>query len=66
MDTNAYLPVTRAAEQLAHRRRCKSLPPLQADEAKHLMAAFIANNNVTICPARYAVPSAQGSVNKMR
>jgi hypothetical protein len=26
----------------AHRRRCMSLPPLQAGEAEHLMAEFLA------------------------
>jgi hypothetical protein len=58
----AYLDEARTVEQLAHRRRCKSLPPLRADEAQHLMAAFVANKSVTICPPRYAAPSAQGSV----
>jgi hypothetical protein len=64
--TMAYLADTRTAEELAHRRRqrCKSLPPLGADEARLLMAAFVASKSVTTCPARYAAPSAQGSVNK--
>ena len=45
----------------AHRRRCKSLPPLQAGEAERLMAEFLATRGVTACPTRYAVPTAQRS-----
>lgn len=40
----------------AHRLRCKHLPPMQAGEAERLVAAFLATNNVTACPIRYAAP----------
>ena len=60
MYPEAYLPNTRTAEDQAHRQRCKSLPPMQADEAKTLVTAFLATRSVTICPTRYAAPTAQG------
>jgi hypothetical protein len=60
MYPEAYLPNTRTAEDQAHRQRCKGLPPMQADEAKNLMAAFLATRSVTLCPTRYAAPTAQG------
>jgi hypothetical protein len=60
MYPETYLPNTRTAEDQAHRQRCKGLPPMLADEAKHLMAAFLATRSVTLCPTRYAAPTAQG------
>jgi hypothetical protein len=42
-------------------RRCMGLPPLQAGEAERLMAEFLATRGVTVCPTRYAVPTAQRS-----
>lgn len=43
----------------AHRRRCRSLPPVQAGEAERLMADFLANRSITACPTRYAAPIEQ-------
>ena len=45
----------------AHRRRCKSLPPVQPGEAERLMADFLATRGVTACPTRYAAPIEQQS-----
>jgi hypothetical protein len=42
-----------------HRRRCEHLPPLEAGEAEHLIAAFLAARGVTVCPTRYAAPIEQ-------
>jgi hypothetical protein len=43
----------------AHRRRCKTLPPLQPGERERLVTAFLAARSVTLCPARYAAPVEQ-------
>jgi hypothetical protein len=43
----------------AHRRRCKTLPPLRPGESERLMTAFLAVKSVTVCPARYAAPVEQ-------
>jgi hypothetical protein len=48
-------------EGMAHRRRCKSLPPVQPGEAERLMANFLATRSVTACPTRYAAPIEQRS-----
>ena len=50
-----------ATKAQAHRRRCMSLPPLQAGEAERLMAEFLATRGVSVCPTRYALPTAQRS-----
>jgi hypothetical protein len=55
----SYGVLTPAAQ--AHRRRCMSLPPVQAGEAERLMADFLAINGVTACPTRYAAPIEQRS-----
>jgi hypothetical protein len=60
MYAETHLPNTRTAEDLAHRLRCKSLPPMQAGEANNLVAAFLASKSITHCPTRYAAPTAQG------
>jgi hypothetical protein len=60
MYAETHLPNTRTAEDLAHRLRCKSLPPMQAGEAKDLVAAFLANRSITLCPTRYAAATQQG------
>jgi hypothetical protein len=39
-----------ATKAQAHRRRCMSLPPLQAGEAERLMAEFLATRGVSVCP----------------
>jgi hypothetical protein len=62
MHTETFFPGMRTAEGDAHRRRCKSLPPVQADEVEHLMTAFLASKSITRCPTRYAVPTEQGSL----
>jgi hypothetical protein len=46
-------------EAQAHRRRCMSLPPVRPDEARRLMADFLATKGVTACPTRYAAPIEQ-------
>jgi hypothetical protein len=33
---------------------------MHADEVNDLMAAFLATRHVTLCPTRYAAPTAQG------
>jgi hypothetical protein len=43
----------------AHRRRCKSLPPVQPGEVERLKADFLTTRGVTACPARYAAPIEQ-------
>jgi hypothetical protein len=43
----------------AHRRRCRSLPPLQPGEHERLVAAFLAAGSITQCPVRYAAPVEQ-------
>ena len=43
----------------AHRLRCKSLPPVRAGEAERLVAAFLADKSITMCPTRYAAPVEQ-------
>jgi hypothetical protein len=43
-------------EAFAHRRRCKSLPPLQPGEHERLLKEFLAVKSITICPPRYAAP----------
>jgi hypothetical protein len=60
MSTEMDFPQTRTAEDRAHRQRCRHLPPIQAGEANVLMAAFLATRQVTLCPTRYAAPTAQG------
>jgi hypothetical protein len=60
MYTEMDFPQTRTAEDHAHRLRCGRLPPMQAGEANDLMAAFLATRSVTLCPTRYAAPTAQG------
>jgi hypothetical protein len=60
MNREMDFPQTRTMEERAHRQRCKRLPPMQADEANVLMAAFLATRQVTLCPTRYAAPTAQG------
>jgi hypothetical protein len=69
MQTVQHLPATTASSNRsygvltpaaqAHRRRCKSLPPVQAGEAERLMADFLATRGVTACPTRYAAPIEQ-------
>jgi hypothetical protein len=44
---------------LQHRRRCQKLPALQAGEAEHLVATFLAARTITVCPTRYAAPVEQ-------
>jgi len=61
MYTEPYLPGERNVEGLAHRQRCKSLPPMQVGEPEHLMAAFLANRSITTCPTRYAAPTEHAS-----
>jgi len=46
-------------EAMAHRRRCKTLAPVQPGEAERLKAIFLATKAVTVCPERYLVPSEQ-------
>jgi hypothetical protein len=41
------------ADALAHRRRCRSLPPIRHGEAERLIAEFLAARGVTACPTRY-------------
>jgi hypothetical protein len=48
-----------SSEAQAHRRRCKTLAPVQPGEAERLMANFLATKAVTVCPARYLVPTEQ-------
>jgi len=60
MNTAMDFPQTRTVEDRAHRQRRKRLPPMQADEVNDLMAAFLATRRVTLCPTRYAAPTAQG------
>jgi hypothetical protein len=51
---------SRDTEQaIAHRRRCKALPPLQPGERERLLKEFLAVKTVTICPPRYAAPLEQ-------
>ena len=57
--TRSYGVLTPAAQ--AHRRRCMSLPPVQAHEAERLMGDFLATKGVTACPTRYAAPIEQRS-----
>lgn len=40
----------------AHRRRCKSLPPLRPGEHERLVEEFLAVKSITLCPTRYAAP----------
>ena len=44
------------ADALAHRQRCRSLPPIQHGEAERLIANFLATKDVTACPIRYLLP----------
>ncbi len=60
MNTEMDFPPTRTVEDRAHRQRCRRLPPMQADELSDLMATFLTTRNVTLCPTRYAAPTAQG------
>jgi hypothetical protein len=53
----------------AHRRRCKSLPPLRPGEHERLVKEFLAVRSVTMCPTRYAAPVERpgpATVNGMR
>lgn len=43
----------------AHRLRCQSLPPMQAEETARLVADFLATREITSCPTRYAAPVEQ-------
>jgi hypothetical protein len=54
-------PDSLVSEASAHRRRCKSLPPMGAGEAERLVAAFLATKGITACPTRYAAPVEQRS-----
>ena len=47
------------ARSRAHGLRCRSLPPMQAREAAHLVAGFLASREVISCPTRYAAPVEQ-------
>jgi hypothetical protein len=60
MSTEMDFPQTRTAEDRAHRQRCRRLPPIQAGELSDLMATFLVTGHVTLCPTRYAAPTAQG------
>jgi len=40
----------------AHRRRCKTLPPLRPGEHERLVREFLAVKSITLCPTRYAAP----------
>jgi hypothetical protein len=62
MNPYSYLSSARTPEDNAHRQRCKGLPPMQAGEVKHLMAAFLATRSITICPTRYVAATEQGSL----
>jgi hypothetical protein len=44
---------------LQHRRRCERLPALQAGEADRLIAAYLSERSITVCPTRYALPVEQ-------
>jgi hypothetical protein len=48
-------------DALAHRRRCKGLPPVKPGEVERLVAGFLATRGVTACPTRYAAPIEQRS-----
>lgn len=52
---------TRNEDALAHRRRCKGLPPVEPGEVERLVAGFLATRGVTACPTRYAAPIEQRS-----
>ena len=47
-------------DALAHRRRCRTLPPVQPGEAERLMADFLATK-VSPPATRYAAPIEQCS-----
>lgn len=55
--TNSYGRMSLLAMQ--HRRRCATLPPMRRGEAESLIAQFLATRDITVCPARYAVPVEQ-------
>ena len=57
MNTEVHSPGERTDEGRAHRQRRKILPPMQAGEVEHLMAAFLANSSIATCPTRYAAPT---------
>jgi hypothetical protein len=44
---------------LQHRRRVERLPALQAGEADRLIAAYLSERSITVCPARYVLPVEQ-------
>jgi hypothetical protein len=46
-------------DALAHRRRCKGLPPVKPGEVERLVAGFLATRGVTALPTRYAAPIEQ-------
>lgn len=46
-------------EALQHRRRCERLPALQAGEADRLVAAYLSERSITVCPTRYVLPVEQ-------
>jgi hypothetical protein len=55
-------PDTLVSEASAHRRRCKSLPPVQTGEAERLVAEFLATKGITACPTRYVARVEQRSM----
>jgi hypothetical protein len=59
--TSDRAPDTPVSEASAHRRRCKSLPPVQTGEAERLVAEFLATKRITACPTRYAARVEQRS-----
>lgn len=53
-------PFNRFSEEaVAHRLRCRSLPPLRRGESEALVSAFLAARSATTCPLRYAAPLEQ-------
>ena len=46
-------------EALQHRRRCERLPALRDGEVATLVAEYLAERSITVCPTRYAAPVEQ-------
>lgn len=54
-DSSADLRTVRE-RALAHKQRCRQLPPVSIQEADSLVAQFLARSGVTRCPPAYAAP----------
>jgi hypothetical protein len=55
MQTTQQMSQAVPTERIVHGRRRPHLPPMQPGEAERLVAEFLSQRRITVCPTRYAV-----------